>query len=225
MEQEKIVKITSLLLSFVAGFCDTVTFVAAGNLFSAHVTGNFIVFAYDIIKQPDPGAWQKLIAFPVFILAVIIGGCISRKWTNMYTLLILEGVLLLISGFMALALKNVNDTTQWQVLLIAMIIVVALGFQNTFGKLFNKATYGLTTVMTGNVTQVSLDFIKVVTVKPFDAEAWGGLKKQSFLIFGFLLGCLLGALTAAKIGLCAVIVPGFILLLWLFKNSKSSDKI
>jgi uncharacterized membrane protein YoaK (UPF0700 family) len=128
----------------------------------------------------------------------MIGGFISRKSTNRYTLLILEGVLLLISRFMALALNNVNNTAQWQVLLIAMIIVVALGFQNTFGKLFNKATYGLTTVMTGNVTQASLDFIKVATLKPFDAEAWGGLKKQSFLIFGFLYGCLLGALIAAK---------------------------
>jgi uncharacterized membrane protein YoaK (UPF0700 family) len=34
----------------VADFCDTVTFVAAGKLFSAHVTDNFIVFAYDIIN-------------------------------------------------------------------------------------------------------------------------------------------------------------------------------
>ncbi|WP_426667422.1 YoaK family protein [Mucilaginibacter sp. McL0603] len=224
MEQEKLVGITSLLLSFVAGFCDTVTFVAAGELFSAHVTGNFIVFAYDIIKHANAGAWQKLLTFPVFILAVMTGGRISRKWTNMYILLILEGILLLISGLMALALKNVNDTTQWQVLLIAMIIVVALGFQNTFGKLFNKATYGLTTIMTGNVTQASLDFIKVVTVRPFDADAWGSLKKLLFLIVGFLFGCLFGALMAAKVGLCAVILPGFILLFWLFKINRLNGK-
>jgi uncharacterized membrane protein YoaK (UPF0700 family) len=224
MEQEKVVGITSLLLSFVAGFCDTVTFVAAGELFSAHVTGNFIIFAYDIIKHANAGAWQKLLTFPVFILAVMTGGRISRKWTNMYVLLILEGILLLISGLSALAVKNVNDTAQWQVLLIAMIIVVALGFQNTFGKLFNKATYGLTTIMTGNVTQASLDFIKVVTVKPFDAEAWGSLKKLLFLIFGFLFGCLFGALMAAKVGLCAVILPGFILLFWFFKINRLNGK-
>lgn len=224
MEQEKVVRITSLLLSFVAGFCDTVTFVAAGELFSAHVTGNFIVFAYDIIKHANAGAWQKLITFPVFILAVMIGGRLSRKWPNTYLLLILEGILLLISGLMALVINNTDDSAQWPVLLIAMIIVVALGFQNTFGKLFNKATYGLTTIMTGNVTQASLDFIKVLAARPFDVEAWGSLKKLLILISGFLFGCLFGALIAAKVGLCAVILPGFILLFWLFKISTLTAK-
>jgi uncharacterized membrane protein YoaK (UPF0700 family) len=224
MEQEKIVKIPSLLLSFAAGFCDTVTFVAAGELFSAHITGNFIVFAYDIIKHANAGAWEKLLTFPVFILAVMIGGRIGRKSANMYILLILEGVLLLTGGLMALAINNTNDTAQWQVLLIAMIIVVALAFQNAFGKLFNKSIYGLTTMMTGNVTQASLDFIKAISVKPFDADAWVSLKKQLVLILGFLFGCLFGALMAARVGLCAVILPGFILIFWFSKISRLNDK-
>jgi uncharacterized membrane protein YoaK (UPF0700 family) len=35
----------TLLLTLVASFCDASTFVGAGRLFSAHVTGNFIVLA------------------------------------------------------------------------------------------------------------------------------------------------------------------------------------
>ncbi len=46
----------SLLLTFVAGYCDTVTFVAADEVFSAHVTGNFIVLAYDVVNQTDAEA-------------------------------------------------------------------------------------------------------------------------------------------------------------------------
>jgi hypothetical protein len=34
---------STMMLAGVAGFCDTVTFVAADELFSAHVTGNFTI--------------------------------------------------------------------------------------------------------------------------------------------------------------------------------------
>jgi uncharacterized membrane protein YoaK (UPF0700 family) len=79
MEQEKSLVTITLLLSFVAGFCDTVTFVAAGELFSAHVTGNFIVFAYDVIRHADVTGWQKLITFPVFIISVMTGEPLAAK--------------------------------------------------------------------------------------------------------------------------------------------------
>ena len=65
---------TTLLLAFVAGFCDAATFTAADQLFSAHVTGNFIVFAYDLVKGADTQTWTKLVAFPVYIAAVAAAG-------------------------------------------------------------------------------------------------------------------------------------------------------
>src|SRR3954467_15170542 len=101
MEQKDKLLSLSLLLAFIAGFCDTVTFVSADELFSAHVTGNFVVFAYDVIKRTDLHAWIKLLTFPLFILSVIIGARISRKATNKYTLLKIEGVLLIVSSILA----------------------------------------------------------------------------------------------------------------------------
>ena len=50
MEIQKNIWYVTLLLTMIAGYCDTVTFVAADSIFSAHVTGNFIVFAYQIVK-------------------------------------------------------------------------------------------------------------------------------------------------------------------------------
>jgi uncharacterized membrane protein YoaK (UPF0700 family) len=211
------------MLCFVAGFCDTLTFVAAGELFSAHVTGNFIVFAYDIIKHADPHGWQKLLTFPVFVLAVMLGGRIAKKWANMYTLLVLEGLLLLVSGAMCLAIRPANDTC-WQVQLIAMVIVVAMAFQNTFGKIYNKATYGLTTVMTGNVTQASLDLINGLTAKPANPEIWTSFRKQGTLIIGFLFGCLVGALMAKQLGLVSVLLPAAMMLIWLWANKMTGTK-
>ncbi len=214
METEKLIRNTTLLLCFVAGYCDTLTFVAAGEIFSAHVTGNFIVFAYDLIKHTDTGAWQKLLTFPVFIIAIMLSGRIAKRWTNMYTLLLLEALLLLLSGFIALALHPVN-VTSWIVQLIVLLVVVAMAFQNTFGKLYGKATYGITTVMTGNVTQFSLDLVACLTNNPADAATWISLKKQATLISGFLTGCLAGALMGKQIGLIAVLLPALMMLIWL----------
>jgi uncharacterized membrane protein YoaK (UPF0700 family) len=76
----------TILLSAVAGFCDTVTFVAAGSTFSAHVTGNFIVFAYQVIKGSDPQAWIKLLSFPVFVATSITGWQIGSEPGKRYRL-------------------------------------------------------------------------------------------------------------------------------------------
>jgi len=218
METEKLIRNTTLLLCFAAGFCDTLTFVAAGELFSAHVTGNFIVFAYDLIKHDNPHGWQKLLTFPVFVLAVMLGGRIAKKSANMYTLLILEGLLLLVSGILSAVPANDGLDKGWQVQLIVMGIVIAMAFQNTFGKLYNKATYGLTTVMTGNVTQAALDLIKGLTANPADSEAWISFKKQVTLIVGFLVGCVAGALMAKQYGLISALLPGILMLTWLGIN-------
>ncbi|HEY0175132.1 MAG TPA: YoaK family protein, partial [Pedobacter sp.] len=88
MEQERKIWYVTILLTVVAGYCDTVTFVAADNIFSAHVTGNFIVFAYQIVKGSDLNAWVKLLTFPVFILSVITGAWIAGKAANHHMILL-----------------------------------------------------------------------------------------------------------------------------------------
>src|SRR5450755_968216 len=96
---------TSMILSFVAGYADTSTFVGADGLFSAHVTGNFVILAYDIVTNQIAGSWIKLISFPVFILAVFISTQIindvndDKKAVN--RLIILEGFLLMTAGLIS----------------------------------------------------------------------------------------------------------------------------
>jgi uncharacterized membrane protein YoaK (UPF0700 family) len=210
----------SLLLSFVAGFCDTVTFVSAEELFSAHVTGNFVVFAYDVIKHTDTHAWTKLLTFPLFILSVITGGVIAGKSTHKFTLLQIEGALLILSGILAIVFGAAGMLAfKWAVYLIAFIIVFAMGLQNAFGKLFAKETYGPTTVMTGNVTQAALAIESLLNSKPADPADKKSLREQSINITGFLTGCLLGAIGGSLFGLSIVILPG-VLLMILFLREK-----
>jgi uncharacterized membrane protein YoaK (UPF0700 family) len=202
----------TLLLASIAGFCDTITFVAADRIFSAHVTGNFIVFAYDVVTASDASAWVKLLTLPVFIISVMTAGWLIRKKLDRYVLLLSESILLIAGGLIALGFKLYGAADlQWPVYLVVMLVVFAMGLQNAFGRIFGKETHGPTTMMTGNVTQASLDISNFFSSKIKDGESRLSLKKLGVNIGGFLAGCLLGAILGKQVGLAAVALPGLAL--------------
>lgn len=221
MEEQKNIWSMTLLLTIIAGYCDTVTFVAADSIFSAHVTGNFIVFAYQIIKGSDVHAWIKLLTFPVFIIAVMVGGKIAMKNTSHYTILFWEGFLLSLSGAVSFAFGYVGYSSQWTVYVIAMSTVFAMGLQNAFGKLYSKETIGPTTMMTGNVTQASLDLGNIISKGWKNIEVIISFKRQLATIFGFLIGCFLGAIAGKFLGLDTLIIPGAAMIICYWKNNKT----
>jgi uncharacterized membrane protein YoaK (UPF0700 family) len=220
----------TLLLASIAGFCDAITFVAADQLFSAHVTGNFIVFAYDVVTDSNARAWIKLLTLPVFIISVVAGGWIIGKGRHRYFLLLAESILLISGGLIALGFKlNGATDLSWPVYFVVMLVVFAMGLQNTFGRLFSKETHGPTTMMTGNVTQAALDIGTYIRSKFKDGEARSSLKKLRLNIGSFLGGCLLGAILGKQLGLAAVALPGLALALaiWLplkAQNSRENAK-
>jgi uncharacterized membrane protein YoaK (UPF0700 family) len=210
MEPEQRAFSLSLLLTLVAGFSDTVTFVAADQLFSAHVTGNFIVFAYHAVLDAGTADWSKLLSFPVFVGAVVSGSLLTKKYASNYALLLAEGALLVVSGLLALMLSA--TAAPWLGQLTAMTIVFAMGLQNAFGRLYPKETYGPTTVMTGTVTQTALDGAELALGGAGATGKGPAIKKNLVIIAGFLVGCLTGALAAKACGLWPVLLPGVALL-------------
>jgi uncharacterized membrane protein YoaK (UPF0700 family) len=208
----------SFLLACVGGFCDTVTFVAGDSIFSAHVTGNFIVFAAQVISGSNEDSWIKLLTFPVFVTAVMIGGWLAERSPAKYRILLVESILLVVGGAVALILPFLGIMAGMY--FVVMVTVFALGLQNTFGRLFAKETFGPTTIMTGNVTQASLDLGNILR-KGMNADATSreSFKKLSVTIGGFLAGCLLGALLGKTLGLAAIGIPGLVLLSYICRNA------
>jgi uncharacterized membrane protein YoaK (UPF0700 family) len=80
------------ILSFTAGFADTLTFTTANGLFSAHVTGNFVVLAYDVVSGAEIKDWIKLVSFPVFLLGVVVSGIIANRNRQTSYIVFLEGL-------------------------------------------------------------------------------------------------------------------------------------
>jgi len=216
----------TLVLTAIAGYCDTITFIAADRLFSAHVTGNFIVFAYQLVKGAEGDAWIKLMTFPVFMLSVMVGGWTAARFANKHFILFCEGLVLLISGAAAWSLGYVeNAEITWPMYLVVMLIVFAMGLQNAFGKLFAKETHGPTTMMTGNVTQLALDIRGLFVTRFKNPDFVSGLNKGLITVGGFLIGCVLGAYVGKLFGLVGVVLPGIAMVICYYYTKPSAANV
>jgi len=202
------------LLALVAGFCDTATFVAGRSIFSAHVTGNFIVFAAQLATVSRDGAvWARLLTFPVFVAAVIVGGWIVERAEYKRSILLVEGIVLLLAGVVAITLPVVGNRGI-VVFGVVLTTVVGMGLQNAYGKLFAKDTYGPTTMMTGNVTIAALGLGRLIREKgKVDEGVRADIRGQRIIIGGFFAGCLIGGVLAKWLGLGVIVVPGLAIVL------------
>ncbi|NML41924.1 DUF1275 domain-containing protein [Chitinophaga sp. G-6-1-13] len=226
-EQQHSINWVTFLLAWVAGYCDTATFVSGDSIFSAHVTGNFIVFAAQVSSgSTSATAWIKLITFPVFVIAVMAGGWLAEKSAKKYRILLAEGIILTVCGIAAFFLPILTSLEEKPVTyLIVMVTVLGMGLQNAFGKLFAKETHGPTTMMTGNVTQAALDLGNVIRKGKLGNEiSVSSLKKQTVTIGGFLAGCIIGAVVARWIGLSAIILPGVAIVICYLQGEMSAPK-
>ncbi|QNR83075.1 DUF1275 domain-containing protein [Pedobacter riviphilus] len=225
-EKQNNIWFVTLVLTIIAGFCDAITFVAADKIFSAHVTGNFIVFAYQMIKGSDGDARIKLLTFPIFMLSVMAGGWISARFSNRHFLLLCEGIILLLGGAIAYSLGYIdNGEITWPMYLVTMIVVFAMGLQNAFGKLFVKETYGPTTMMTGNVTQFALDIRSFCNSGFKNTDFLSGINRGLITLGGFLIGCILGAWIGQLFGLVGIMLPGVAMIICYYTTKSSINNV
>jgi uncharacterized membrane protein YoaK (UPF0700 family) len=145
----------SINLAFVTGYVDTVGFVALFGLFTAHVTGNFVLIG-SVLAYPSGSVLLKLLAFPAFIGAVALTRLIvlsleRRNRDPLAPLLLLQCVLLggfASLGWMATPILSADESLAiWA----GLAGVAATGVQNAAARLV-LASLAPTTVMTGNVT-------------------------------------------------------------------------
>jgi uncharacterized membrane protein YoaK (UPF0700 family) len=172
------------------------------------------------MKGADGHAWIKLLTFPVFVISVITGGLIAARSFNHYKLLLSEGIILVLGGIISEVFIRRTGLT-WETYVVVSMIVFAMGLQNAFGKLYAKETFGPTTMMTGNVTQASLDLDNSIRSAFKDATSVLNLKGQSLTIGSFLFGCLAGALMAKNFGLSVIILPGAGIIIYYFSTDKN----
>ena len=209
------------LLSATAGYVDTLSFVSLFGLFTAHVTGNFVLIGGGVAGYGQ-GVFLKLMAFPAFILGVALSSFIIRgrnpetPMRGACMLYVVQALLLLAFCFAGVNLGPRFNPENWAVVVCGMFGATAMGVQNAHSRLVARAGVP-NTVMTGNVTQVILDALDLWSprvVADVKSAARTRVAKMLPAIVAFGLGAVAGALAYRNFGFRALLLP-VIGLVWL----------
>jgi uncharacterized membrane protein YoaK (UPF0700 family) len=206
-------------MGFMAGYVDTLGFAALFGLFTAHVTGNFILLAVGLAAPAHMSQPIKLLAFPAFILGVaaarmLVVGCERRGVAATKPAYLLQLVLLI--GFMVCGMlaEPLGSSANGLVIAAGMLGAAAMGAHSATSKLL-LSHLAPTSMMTGNVTQLVIDTVDRLRGAA-DAATKARCGKFLLLIVAFALGCGAAAFAYVAMGFAALVVPVAILCLHLW---------
>ena len=201
-------------LAAIAGYVDTLGFVALFGLFTAHVTGNFI-----LIGSGLAGAWHglliKWLAFPAFVAGIVCVRVLNNRLLarghgiRACALYVLQSALL--AGFMAAGVlaAPVTDADAPMTIACGLLGAAAMGVQNAHGRLTARSVVA-NTVMTGNVTQAVIDAFDLL-FSSGDAKARHTARTRLLRtlppVAGFALGAGAGAAGYLLASFWALLLP------------------
>lgn len=198
-------------LAFTAGFVDAAAFIALAGLFTAHVTGNFVLIGAELISS-STGVIAKVCALPAFILAVVVTRLVAlalerRGFAPLRALLGFEAVVLAAFGVFGVWLAPFASPDSLSAVSVGMLGVTAMGIQNAIGRLA-LGHLAATTVMTVNVTQTVLDAVDLWRGKLGDeGQARARLRRMLPAVIAFAVGALAGAFGVAAWSFWCLSVP------------------
>jgi uncharacterized membrane protein YoaK (UPF0700 family) len=194
--QELLRKRFPALLSVISGMVDVTGYLSL-KLFTAHVTGNIVIIAAQLVYGGPP-KMDQILAVPVFIVAVALVWigvqAMNRRGPALPRLLLLIQFLLLI-GVLIVAVAYHPDANPGGLMadVTAMIAISAMASQYSLLQLTMPGAPS-TAVMTGNLTKTVLAFLETASKRqPLMADAREQLRKAIQVVVGFFVGCLIGA--------------------------------
>jgi uncharacterized membrane protein YoaK (UPF0700 family) len=201
---------TGAFLAFTAGFVDTCGFIALFGLFTAHVTGNFVLIGAAVAGGQD-GIFGKLLALPVFVLAVaatrlFVLSCERRSKSAAAPLLLGQIFFLALFLLAGVAAAPITAADAPLAILAGMLGVTAMAIQNAASRTA-FAALAPTTVMTGNVTQIVIDLVDLARAHAVSNEMRGRLRKMVPAVAAFAVGALAGAIGYVAAGFWCLAVP------------------
>jgi uncharacterized membrane protein YoaK (UPF0700 family) len=202
---------------------DTVGFVALFGLFTAHVTGNFVLIG-SVLAHASGTLLLRLLAFPAFIGAVAVTRLIvlslaRRNRDPLVPLLLLQCVLLGCFASLGWTATPIRSADAPLAILAGVAGAAAMGVQNAAARLV-LAGLAPTAVMTGNVTQLVIDGVDILRGAADDASR-RRCTKLLLAITAFGGGAIGGAFGYSHAGFAALLVP--ILLLSFLGAARRKD--
>jgi uncharacterized membrane protein YoaK (UPF0700 family) len=216
---ESLPKPMPMLLSFVAGYVDSYTYLALFGLFAAQVTGSFVIAGAEVVRH-DAGVTGKLLAIVAFVVAAaittaLIGLARESGRAPMPWMLALEAALLAVFVAIVLFGPAIHGATDWHGIVAGLFAASAMGAQSVLVRLLMKGI-PQTNVMTGNMTQLGIATTEIILARRrFRRSRHGAAALREYhavrdqllvvlsVAIGFLAGAAAGALAFVVVG-----VPG-----------------
>jgi uncharacterized membrane protein YoaK (UPF0700 family) len=228
-----------MLLSFVAGYVDSYTYLALFGLFAAQVTGSFVIAGAEFITH-DYGIAGKLLAIVAFIAAAAVTTALimlvrGSGRATLAHMLALEAALLAIFAAMILLDPPVRDARDWHGITAGLVAASAMGAQSVLVRLLMKGI-PQTNVMTGNMTQLGIALTELAVAwrklahsrhTADDMRDFKRVREQLLIVLsvatGFLVGAAAGAVAFATTGLRGAVLAVLIvaaLATWAFLRER-----
>jgi uncharacterized membrane protein YoaK (UPF0700 family) len=210
MDEKPHDRLQGLGLACVAGYVDTLGFIALFGLFTAHVTGNFVLIGAGLAGSGSASITLKLLAFPAFVAGVaaarvLVTGSERRQWPTLSLAFLLQ--LLLLCGFMICGwlAAPLRDSMAPLAMAAGLLGAGAMGAHSATSRLL-LAHLAPTSMMTGNVTQLVIDGVDCLRGAA-DSAAGARLAKFIWPLFGFGCGAIVAAFAYRALGFFALLLP------------------
>lgn len=220
------ISLLPMLLSFVAGYVDSYTYLALFGLFAAQVTGSFVIAGAEFVKH-EYGIAGKLLAIVAFVAAgaltaAIIGFLHQSERRTLPSMLALEAALLSAFGGMMVVGRPIEGVNDPLGIVAGLFAAMAMGTQSVLVRLLMRGI-PQTNVMTGNMTQLAIEITELITTWCRKASnpntrndgEFAAVRKRLWIVLsvalGFVVGAAAGALAFATISLVGVLfAPGIV---------------
>jgi uncharacterized membrane protein YoaK (UPF0700 family) len=201
------------VLALLAGVTDVTSWILLGGLFTAHITGNLVVLAANLVSGTPPRL-AAVLALPVFIVTVIVATIVARKLGERRgsagnVLLGAQAFFLIIAAVLSFTTTASAAPDAPLSVVIGLSAVTAMATQNAYLHLV-PATAPSTAVMTGNLVSSLVAAVDLVSTRGQSSAAHARWHSSWPLLAGFVFGCLVGAAAATIFGDHAAVVPAII---------------
>lgn len=197
-------------LGFIAGYVDTLGYIGLFGLFTAHVTGNFVLIGAALADPVHVPILLKFLAFPAFIGGVatarlMIVDAADRRTQALTQSLVLQLVLLCGFMFFGIGAMPIGKVVTPAGMVAGLLGAAAMGAHSATSRLL-LSRLAPTSMMTGNVTQVVIDAIDAWR-HPGDGSIAERCEKFLWPVFAFAVGAIMAAFGYRYFGFYALFVP------------------
>jgi uncharacterized membrane protein YoaK (UPF0700 family) len=211
-----------VMLSIVAGYVDSCTYLGLFGVLVAQVTGSFVLAGTQFIKS-EPGALAKLLAIPFFFFAGVAVTMLAhsmreRQRAALAWSLVVECILLI--GFLTSCLAGMpfRGPDALGAIIALMFGMTAMGAQSAIVRLLMRGMPS-TNVMTTNTTMLAINAAEILLgwIERRKADPIGDLNadytqaRREFAVLlplglGFLGGTALGAVAYVTVGSLCILL-------------------